>query len=145
MTTPAHRDKLVNLMANYSSKNELKEFVSRGLIQQLLASGAEDGEKVKKEADSKASELITIHNKAMLAEKVADSQADRELKKTYAFWFLWILIGQLIIMNGIFIAVGFGLLQFEEWPLNLYMGGTLAEVFGVIFVITKNLFPKQNQ
>ncbi|MBS3797173.1 hypothetical protein [Pseudoalteromonas sp. BDTF-M6] len=77
----------------------------------------------------------------LINEQVEDSKADRELKKSYANWFIIILIGQLIVMNAAFFCVGFGWLSFDEWSLNLYMGGTLAEVFGVILVITKNLFP----
>lgn len=81
----------------------------------------------------------------LLNEKVEDSKADRDLKKSYAKWFIYILIGQLAIMNVAFFCVGFGWLKFDEWSLNLYMGGTLAEVFGVIFVITKNLFSNKNR
>lgn len=77
----------------------------------------------------------------LISEKVEDSKADRELKKSYASWFIKILIGQLVVMNILFFCVGFKWLSFDEWSLNLYMGGTLAEVFGVILVITKNLFP----
>lgn len=77
----------------------------------------------------------------LIREKVEDSKADRELKKFYANWFIKILIVQLLIMNLLFFCVGFQWLTFDEWSLNLYMGGTLAEVFGVILVITKNLFP----
>lgn len=77
-------------------------------------------------------------------EKIEDSKADRKLKKTYATWFILILIGQLLIMNVVFFMVGFGYLTFQEWTLNLYMTGTLLEVFGVILVITKNLFPTKS-
>ncbi len=61
----------------------------------------------------------------------------------YASWFIGILIGQLLLMNVTFFCVGLGFLAFSQWSLNLYMGGTLAEVFGVILIITKNLFPKK--
>lgn len=77
----------------------------------------------------------------LITERVEDSKADRELKKYYASWFIKILIGQLVVMNIVFFSVGFKWLAFEQWTLNLYMSGTLAEVFGVILVVTKNLFP----
>jgi hypothetical protein len=72
-----------------------------------------------------------------------DLRADTALKKTYAIWFVGILIGQLAVMNLIFLLVGVGLLRFSDYVLHLYMGGTLAEVFGVVFVITRYLFPKR--
>lgn len=76
----------------------------------------------------------------LLEQHVENLQSDRGLKRRYANWFIGILIGQLLLMNLCFFAVGLGWLEFSEWSLNLFMGGTLAEVFGVILVITKNLF-----
>lgn len=70
-----------------------------------------------------------------------DRETDRELKTMYAKRFMWILIGQLVAMNIIFIFTGLGKLNFSHWALELYMGGTLAEVFGIVFVITRHLFP----
>ncbi|MDR3159948.1 MAG: hypothetical protein LBU11_13310 [Zoogloeaceae bacterium] len=72
-----------------------------------------------------------------------DLRADTALKKTYAKWFIGILIGQLLLMNLIFGLVGAGWLRFSDYALHLYMGGTLAEVFGVVLVITRYLFPKR--
>lgn len=73
----------------------------------------------------------------------ADKKSDTRLKRLYAVWFIGILIGQLVLMNLVFIGVGVGCLSFHEYALHLYMGGTLAEVFGIVFVITKYLFPKR--
>ncbi|QTL33985.1 hypothetical protein [Pseudoalteromonas viridis] len=77
----------------------------------------------------------------MQVQKVKDAESDRGLKQRYALWFIVILAVQLLIMNLVLVLVGMDKLHFEEWTLNLYMAGTLAEVFGVILVITKNLFP----
>ncbi|MCG7563738.1 MULTISPECIES: hypothetical protein [unclassified Pseudoalteromonas] len=77
----------------------------------------------------------------MQVQKVKDAESDRGLKQKYAWWFIGILVVQLFIMNLVLVLVGMDKLHFEEWTLNLYMAGTLAEVFGVILVITKNLFP----
>lgn len=75
-----------------------------------------------------------------------DRATDTELKRLYAERFIWILIGQLAVMNMVFIAVGLGALKFEhESYLNLFMGGTLAEVFGVVLVITKYLFSRRSK
>ena len=66
---------------------------------------------------------------------------DNELKKTYGFWLLIILGAQLLIMNFTFISVGFSWLNYNEWALHLYVSGTLAEVFALVFIVTKYLFP----
>lgn len=48
-------------------------------------------------------------------------------------------------MNAVFIGVGIGCISYDEPSyLNLYMGGTLAEVFGVVLVITRYLFSKKH-
>ena len=52
-------------------------------------------------------------------------------------------LNPLALMNLIFIAFGLGWLLFDKWSLNLFVGGTLLEIFAVVLVITKNLFPKQ--
>lgn len=76
---------------------------------------------------------------------VDDRKTDTKLKKVYAYWFIGILIGQLLLMNAIFAAVGFNWLEFKDPShLNLFMGGTLTEVFGVVFVITRYLFSRKD-
>ncbi|WKE66259.1 hypothetical protein PVT67_03140 [Gallaecimonas kandeliae] len=101
-------------------------------------------EELKKIKANLQDKSLTSPTHPMLNQQVLDAEADRKLKKSYANWFIGILICQLIMMNITFFCVGLGKLKFSEWSLNLYMGGTLAEVFGVILVITKNLFPKKS-
>lgn len=72
-----------------------------------------------------------------------DFEAEIDLKKTYGICFLIILACQLLIMNGVFIFDGIGLLKFKDLTLQLYMGGTLTEVFGLVLVVTKYLFKRK--
>lgn len=72
-----------------------------------------------------------------------DFRALTELKQIYAKRSLWVLVGQLIVMNVVFILVGANVLKFSDYILHLYTGGTLLEVFGMVLVITKSLFPKK--
>lgn len=77
--------------------------------------------------------------------EVDDRTTDTRLKRLYAYWFIGILIGQLFVMNLVFILAGVDVLKYEHPTyLNLYMGGTLAEVFGVVLVITRYLFSRRN-
>jgi hypothetical protein len=78
--------------------------------------------------------------------KLDDHKSDIELKKKYAHWFIWILLAQLLVMNVVFVAVGLHWLCFDEPSyLQIYMSGTLAEVFGIVFLITKYLFSQKNK
>ncbi|WON77015.1 hypothetical protein [Serratia sp. UGAL515B_01] len=80
--------------------------------------------------------------KAHQRAKTKDLKTDIKLKKLFAKWFIGILIGQLFVMNGIFIFIGAGLLHFSDFVINLFMGGTLAEVFGIVLVMARYLFSK---
>ncbi|MBZ0060133.1 MULTISPECIES: hypothetical protein [unclassified Leclercia] len=73
-----------------------------------------------------------------------DFEAEIKLKKSYGKWFLIILACQLLIMNGVFILVGWSKLSFkDDLTLQLYMGGTMTEVFGLVLVVTKYLFKRR--
>lgn len=77
--------------------------------------------------------------------QINDQETDTGLKRLYGKGFILLLAFQLLAMNGVFVAVGMGLLKFQDPNhLSLFMGGTLAEVFGIVFVITKYLFSKKN-
>lgn len=71
-----------------------------------------------------------------------DRAQDRDLKKLYAKRMIHVLISQLLIMNLIIIGVGFRWIYLENWVLSIFMSGTLAEVFGIVLIITKSLFPQ---
>jgi hypothetical protein len=74
----------------------------------------------------------------------SDLEAEIKLKKSYGIWFLVILACQLLVMNIVFILVGKGLLNFkDDLTLQLYMGGTMTEVFGLVLVVTKYLFKRR--
>jgi len=74
-------------------------------------------------------------------QEVMDRETDRDLKKRYANWFIGILICQLLIMNIIFILTGLGVFNFAKWVIEIFISGTLLEVFGIVRVITSHLFP----
>jgi hypothetical protein len=67
-------------------------------------------------------------------------ETDINLKKSYAYWLIGVMIGQLLIMNTVFILVGKELIKYSEYILHLYISGTLLELFGLVLIITKYLF-----
>jgi hypothetical protein len=48
-------------------------------------------------------------------------------------------------MNLVFIGAGLKWIEYSQWQLDLYMTGTLLEVFGIVLIITKNLFPNSEK
>lgn len=73
---------------------------------------------------------------------VSDRESDRQLKQRYATRFFWLLLAQLSVMNIVFVLTGVGWLEFPQYLIHLYMGGTLLEIFGVVLIITKYLFKR---
>ena len=80
-------------------------------------------------------------------EDVADRKLDRELRARYAKWALAGAGTQLAIMNAAVIAYGTVTLLrgqiIDVWSVRAYLLATLAQVFGVVLVIAKYLFPRQ--
>ncbi len=106
-----------------------------------------DGSVNRQTADSlyNSQSLSELVDSSALTQDELDQESDRKLKKTYAYWFVGILIGQLIVMNLIFIGHGFGWLSFDELTLRFYTTCTILEVFGVIYIIVNNLFPSSKK
>lgn len=101
--------------------------------------------KIHESLQSSEAEAKEALNDPFKQTELEEWKQDIGLKKRYANWFIGILIGQLLIMNLVFILTGAKVLTWEDpWYLRVYMGGTLAEVFGVVLVITRSLFSKRN-
>jgi len=120
-------------MSNKKNSSDSKEDPSVDQLLWSLASGE----------SSEASELEKL-NVAERVAKVKEQDSTRKLKTIYACGFLFILFVQLCVMNGVFIFTGLDKLEFNKWTLELYMSGTMLEVFAIALVITRHLFPKKN-
>ncbi|MGH7564045.1 MAG: hypothetical protein ACREK5_06450 [Gemmatimonadota bacterium] len=79
---------------------------------------------------------------AVTEQHVMDLEADRRLRVRYAQRIFWLLVGQLIFMNVIFFLGGAGYLEYNERTFQIYMGGTLGEVLGIVWVIVRYLFDR---
>lgn len=79
----------------------------------------------------------------LVEQKVEDHKIDRELRKTYATWYIWILIGQLVLFNILIFLYGFKKITFDEVTLRVFTCATLSEIFGIVLVITKYLFSRK--
>lgn len=85
--------------------------------------------------------------KAQREKRDIENQSAKEditLKRRYGNGLLIALAIQLFIMNVIFALVGFSILKYEEWALHLYVTGTLLEIFALVLVVTKYLFPQSS-
>lgn len=68
------------------------------------------------------------------------------LKRKYGKWVLWMMAAQLVMANGVFITyawVGY------DWKIpasvmQIWLGATFVQVVGVVIVITRSLFPRED-
>ncbi len=87
--------------------------------------------------------VLTSLDDVAKAQDINDRQVDTELRRLYAKRFIWICVGLLASMNVVFFLKGLGKVHYEEGDLQLFVAGTLGEVFGIVLVITKYLFSKK--
>jgi hypothetical protein len=90
-----------------------------------------------------ASKFESIHqllNQQRLALHNQSLADDLILKRKYGFWAFFLLAAQLMVMNAVFIGVGLRHLEFSNDVLHMYLGGTLLEVFGIVFIVVRYLF-----
>jgi len=75
-----------------------------------------------------------------------DRGQDIELRRSYANWLLRTLIAQVLFTNVVFVLYAhLGV----DWRLtasvvNVWLIGTLAEVVGIVLVVTRYLFPNRD-
>lgn len=72
---------------------------------------------------------------------VADRIAERGMRTSYANWWLVIVAAQLAFLNFLMLAAGYSWLSYSDWLLHAFSVATLAEIFGIVAIITRSLFP----
>ncbi len=71
--------------------------------------------------------------------------AERNLRRKYANYFIWILAVQLLIINAIFVLIGYKILHYEQWTANLFIVSVFGEIVGIVLIIVKYLFTSTNK
>jgi hypothetical protein len=75
-----------------------------------------------------------------------DHKQDIGLKRTYAYWLLGAVIGQLFAANAVFVAYAWA---GKHWDLDavvidVWLAATLVQVIGVVTIVTRYLFPRRD-
>lgn len=68
------------------------------------------------------------------------SENDNKLKEKYSIILIVILVIQLLFMNTTLVLKGLNILQFSDNVFNIFITGTILEVFSLITIIVKYLF-----
>jgi hypothetical protein len=79
----------------------------------------------------------------LLEQRIKDIEADRKLRQSYASKWFWVVVVQLLFVNVFFVLTAIMQWQIDPWTMRIFISATLAEAFGIVLVITRNLFPKR--
>lgn len=114
-------DKINHLYSNIKSKNKVLE------------------DKLTSESFDEAAKRVELDSQAIstFCEVIKE---DTKIKKIYSIILIMMLGIELIVVNGVFILMGLKLLEYNEITLNIFIGGTLAEILGLVLIIVKYLF-----
>lgn len=74
-------------------------------------------------------------------------ESELDLRVRYARWLLWMMVGQLVAANAIFVTYAW---VGQRWKLepevvNVWLGATVVQVIGVVAVVTRHLFPDRDR
>jgi hypothetical protein len=86
----------------------------------------------------------TKHHRTIITVWKLQQDQDRETRKRYANWLMGLMTIQVAAINLIFVLMGAGLLKFEEWTANVFVGSTFAQISAMVLLIVKYLFPASN-
>ena len=75
-----------------------------------------------------------------------EQQLDVDLKKSYAHRLFWLMVVQLGIADAVFVAYAW---IGREWDvptssIDVWLSATFVEVVGIVFVVTRYLFPRRD-
>jgi len=105
----------------------------------------DDRNRLKENPGIKSKSVDEISRKWQMNDKVVDLfcgsiDADIKLKEKYAKRLVTMLALQLLALDGIFIARGLELINYSDVAFNIFITGSLGEIFGLVMVIVKYLF-----
>ena len=129
---------------NDGNKNYFDNSADRETMIQIFES-LKDDDKIKENSENIPKSIDEVSRKWKLNDQVVDLfsnsiNKDIKLKEKYALVLVLMLGMQLIALDGVFIASGRGFLNFSDLSFNIFITGTLGEIFCLVVVIVKYLF-----
>lgn len=70
----------------------------------------------------------------------AQQEQDRQMREQYARWLMIGLAVQAILMNVLFVLMGFGIATFEEWTARTFIVAVFGEIAAMVLLIVRYLY-----
>jgi hypothetical protein len=81
------------------------------------------------------------HHRTIINAWKQQQDQDRKMRKMYATWLMVAMSGQIAGIYVIFILIGFGFLEYQQWTMNTFIMSVFAEVGAMVLLVVKYLFP----
>ncbi len=67
---------------------------------------------------------------------------DRTMRQQYAWWLMFAMGAQIVVINVVFVLIGCKVLVFEPWTANCFIMSVFAEVAAQVLLVVKYLFAR---
>lgn len=88
-----------------------------------------------------AKDVDTYDRLTQIEARAEEGRGQRRLRTVYGTVLLGLLSGQIIAVTTFAFLMGFGVISIDRWVTTTFIGGTLGEVSGMIFLVVRYLFP----
>ena len=88
------------------------------------------------------SDEITTYERVQLIQfREARERGERKLRLGYALTFLGLMAFHLVAIWTVIFLLGFGLIELDRWVTTTFISGSLGQIVGIIWLVTRYLFP----
>ena len=88
-----------------------------------------------------AEDVDTYDRLSQIHAKEDEGRGQRQLRILYGVVLLALLSLQIVAVTAFAYLMGFGYIHIDRWVTATFIGGTLGEVSGMIFLVLRYLFP----
>lgn len=86
-------------------------------------------------------EIATYERIQRIQSREARESGERGLRFMYALAFLALIVFHLGATWTVVFLLGFGLMELDRWVATTFISGSLSQVVGLLWLVTRYLFP----
>ena len=90
------------------------------------------------------SDAITTYERVQrIQSREAQESGERRLRLVYALSFLTLMVLHLGATWTVVFLLGFGWIELDRWVATTFISGSLSQVVGLLWLVTRYLFPAE--
>lgn len=87
--------------------------------------------------------ISTYERIQQIQSREARERGERKLRLGYALTFLGLMVLHLVAIWSVIFLLGFGIIELDRWVTTTFISGSLGQIVGIIWLITRYLFPAE--